>query len=107
MSVPQENIYPSAVFLFSTSSDLRSTQKLAVQKLEDLFTYDRIMKHSFEWEAKHMDWLPRFEAFWRPKDRDLTIDEIWREDRFGIDGNFLSKSLLLDGGLGGSVMHHA
>lgn len=92
---PAGNIYPSAVFPFSSieNLDLRSAQESALQKLEDLFTYERIMKHTFEWEGKHTDWLPKFEAFWRPKNRDLTIDDIWKEDRFGFDGRFSVQEL--------------
>jgi hypothetical protein len=88
------NIYPPATFDSLTNEPkLRELQQTAIQKLEDLFTYERVAKHQFDWESKHEDWLPRFESFWRPKGRDLTVEDIWREDRFGIEGTFSIQEL--------------
>jgi hypothetical protein len=88
------NIYPPSTFEFlSDHPNLREIQQTSIQKLEDLFTYERIAKHVFEWETKNEDWLPRFECFWRPKGRDLTVEDVWREDRFGIEGKFSIQEL--------------
>jgi hypothetical protein len=91
---PSGNIYPPTTFaILLDDLHLREIQQASIQRLENLFTYERIAKHVFEWETKHEDWLPRFESFWRPKGRDLTVEDIWREDRFGIEGTFSIQEL--------------
>jgi hypothetical protein len=82
------NIYNYATFPLSTEPDTRTRQLEVIAKLEDLFTYECIARHQFEWEEKQKDWLPEFNHFWSPVTGTLTIEDIWRENRFGIDGMF-------------------
>ncbi|KJA13263.1 hypothetical protein HYPSUDRAFT_59993 [Hypholoma sublateritium FD-334 SS-4] len=87
------NIYSSLIFPISSSEpSVVEKQQSAITTLESIFPAERLMNHQFDWDEKTSTWLPKF-SFWKPKSNVLTVDNIWREDRFGIDGLFSIQEL--------------
>lgn len=88
------NIYAYSIFQLSDDLSLRTKQLDALSALEMIFSYERLIKHEFEWDTKYEEWLPRFARFWSPPgNKKLTIEDVWRENKFGIEGHFSVQEL--------------
>jgi hypothetical protein len=85
------NIYPSTTFPLSDDSFEQSKQLAAIADLETKYSVERISRHQFEWsrsasESHEDEWLPIY-LYWRPnKNSSPSVEEIWKEWSFGMDG---------------------
>jgi hypothetical protein len=89
---PAGNIYPSTTFPLSKDSFERSKQLAAITDLEAKYSVEGMSHHQFEWsrstsEGHEDEWLPIY-MYWRPlsKNTSPSVEEIWREWAFGLDG---------------------
>jgi hypothetical protein len=68
--------------------------------LESKFSPDRLRNHRFEWirsssESREDEWLPEY-TYWKPphKNKSASIEEIWKEWMFGMDGQLSVRELM-------------
>ncbi|KAF4609718.1 hypothetical protein D9613_011981 [Agrocybe pediades] len=81
------NIYNGEIFPMSDAdaANLKSAQHVAIQKLEDMFSFEKLAKHHFEWVDG--DWLPIFDSFWTPPDKSVaSVKDFWIENWIGKNG---------------------
>ena len=97
-----ETSYSSTTFPLSPIHDIKQEQLTAIKVLEEKFTAERLRNHRFMWITRKSvdgvvnEWLPQFEKFWKPKgNRSVTIEEIWKEYQFGMDGHLSISQLNL------------
>ena len=97
-----ETSYSSTTFPLSLIHDIKQEQLTAIKVLEEKFTAERLRNHRFMWITRKSvdgvvnEWLPQFEKFWKPKgNRSVTIEEIWKEYQFGMDGHLSISQLNL------------
>lgn len=84
----QEHHYCATTFILSVDETERNKQLEAIKLLEKRFTPDQLSNHSFEWiqTGKRDEWLPRYSYYKYGNGKTPTIDDIWNEYQFGMDG---------------------
>jgi hypothetical protein len=87
------NIYPFTTFPISSDPSFIEGQHNSIIELESIFSFEKLLKHQFEWIQESSEWLPKFDSYFKPTKRELTIYDIWKENRFGINGQFSIQEL--------------
>src|ERR1700678_1026491 len=87
------NIYPFTTFPISSDPSFIEGQHNSIIELKSIFSYEKLLKHQFEWIQESSEWLPKFDSYFKPTKRELTIYDIWKENRFGINGQFSIQEL--------------
>jgi hypothetical protein len=97
---PSGSIYPASTFPLSHDSFEKSKQLESIAALESKFSPDRLCRHQFEWirsssENRGDEWLPIY-VYWKPsrKNTSPSIEEIWKEWMFGMDGCLSVRELM-------------
>jgi hypothetical protein len=97
---PNGIVYPASTFPLSKDTFTQSKQLEAIATLESKFSPDRIRNHQFEWirsssETREDEWLPEY-TYWKPphKNKSATIEDIWKEWMFGMDGRLSVRDLM-------------
>ncbi|KAF8999211.1 hypothetical protein BDZ89DRAFT_1170682 [Hymenopellis radicata] len=87
-------VYCSAVFSLNVI-DLRTrdTQLDHITVLESLYKPCQLRKHGFTWNESQRLWIPQYEFYLPPNGLCLSIPDIWREFREGIDGQLPVKNI--------------
>jgi len=80
--------YPHSTFVLSQDTIERNQQLDAISALEKRFAPSQLANHAFEWTqtSKRSEWLPRYSYYLYGTARSPTIEDIWTEYQFGIDG---------------------
>jgi hypothetical protein len=96
---PAGNLYPSTTFPLSNDLSEQPKQLAAITELESKYSTERMCRHQFEWvrsssESQVDEWLPVY-SYWRPpnKNSSPSIEEIWKEWAFGMDGHLSVREL--------------
>lgn len=91
--------YPALVFPLSSNLDERNKQLIVIAQLETKFSSDRLAKHQFEWirsstESQGDEWRPIY-FYWKPVEKNAspTIEEIWTEYVYGMNGHLSVREL--------------
>ncbi|RDB27704.1 hypothetical protein Hypma_003308 [Hypsizygus marmoreus] len=87
------SVYPTTTFPLSANSFERSKQLTAIATLESHYTSAQLSKYQFEWirsstESQNDEWLPIY-TYWKPREKiaSTSIEEIWNEWVYGMDGH--------------------